>query len=130
MNPLIERFFIPDTSQKVVLPNGKCRLYYLGEDGEKRTKEAIHQATLTPVPLNIVYAYINEFLNYIVDFPIAAEKTGNIFLEGKKEDVIGHGIWIKNEYQWEPQSDTPRILAMIQNIRRFKNNSIFLFRKI
>lgn len=129
MNPIIESFFIPDTSQKVVLPNGKCRLYYLGEDGEKRTKEALRQATLAPVPLATVFAYINEFLNYIVDFPIAAEKSGDIILEGKKEDVIGHGIWIKNEYQWKPQSNKPPYLSNDPKYEAIQKYFNFSFQK-
>ena len=59
MNLPINKYFISDASQKVVLSNGNCRLYYLGEPGEGRTQMARNQVILKPAPLDTVFFYIN-----------------------------------------------------------------------
>lgn len=104
MNPIIDKYFIPDVSQKKVLSNGTCRLYSLGEKNEGRTSKAFEQATLTPVLLETVFCYVNEFLNYIVDNPIEPTKSGSIILDKKAEDIIGHGIWVRDSFTWKPPS--------------------------
>ena len=111
MNPKINRYFNPDTSQKVVLPNGNCRLYALGEPGEGRSSMAHTQAHLKPVPLDTVFYYINEFLNQIVDNPVSPIKSGSIILDGKNEDIIGHGIWVRDTFTWKPQSSKPPYIS-------------------
>lgn len=111
MNPIINKYFIPDNSQKVVLSNGKSRLYYLGEQGEGRTPKAREQAALPTVPLEDVFRYVNEFLNYIVDTPIEPIKSDSIILDNKEEDIIGHGIWIHDSFTWKPQSKKPPYLS-------------------
>lgn len=47
---------------------------------------------------------VNEFLNQIVDKPISLSKSGSIALDEKDEDIIGHGIWVKDTFNWKPQS--------------------------
>lgn len=107
-----DEYFIPDTSQKVELPNGKCRLYYLGEKGEGRTEMAKIQAGIKPpVPKEDVLYYINEFLNQIVDNPISPTKSGSIILDGQNEDIIGHGIWVRHDFIWKPQSPKPPYIS-------------------
>lgn len=85
MNVNIEKYFIPDTSQRVELQNGRNRLFYLGEKGEGRTQMAIEQADIKPPPpMEKVFYLINEFLNQIVDNPIPVTKKGVIVLDEKK----------------------------------------------
>ena len=122
MNISIEKYFMPDTSQRVELPSGKNRLFYLGEKGEGRTQMAFKQADIKPpVPKEKVFYLINEFLNQIVDNSIPITKNGVIVLDGKNEDTIGHGIWVRDNFVWIPQSKKPPYLsndkkyAVIQN---------------
>ena len=108
----IEEYFIPDTSQKVELPSGKCRLYYLGEKGEGRTQMAYTQADIKPpFSKDEVFYYINEFLNQIVDNPISPTKSGSIILDDREEDIIGHGIWVRDDFVWKPQSKKPPYMS-------------------
>lgn len=112
MNVNIEKYFIPDTSQRVELQNGRNRLFYLGEKGEGRTQMAIEQADIKPPPpMEKVFYLINEFLNQIVDNPIPVTKKGVIVLDEKKEDAIGHGIWIRDNFVWLPQSNKPPYMS-------------------
>lgn len=104
MNSQICKYFIPDESQRFILENGNSRLYALNERGEGRTKTAHEQAKLKSVPLDTVFNYINEFLNQIVDNPVRPIKSGSINLDGKNEDIIGHGIWVRDSFAWKPQS--------------------------
>lgn len=122
MNPKIEKYFTPDTSQKVVLSNGKSRLYALREPGEGRTKMARIQADLKPIPLDTVFYYINEFLNQIVDNPVLLIESGSIILDGKNEDVIGHGIWLKDVFSWKPQSSKPPYISSDRKYSVIRNH--------
>lgn len=54
---------------------------------------------------------VNEFLNQIVDKPISLSKLGAIALDGKDEDIIGHGIGVKDTFNWKPQSSKPPYLS-------------------
>ena len=108
----IEKYFIPDISQKKELPDGKCRLYYLGEEGEGRTQMAYAQADINPpIEKDEVFYYINEFLNQIVDNPISPSKSGSVLLDGKNEEIIGHGIWVRDDFVWKPQSQKPPYMS-------------------
>lgn len=100
----LDEYFKPDISQRVKMLNGKYRLFALNENGEERTEMARKQVTLQPVQRDTVFKYINEFLNKLVDKSISLLKSDSIVLEGKKEDIIGHGIWIRDTFEWEPQS--------------------------
>lgn len=106
-----DEFFKPDISQRVEMSNGKYRLFALKEKGEGRTKMAHEQVAMPPVPMDMVFNYINEFLNQIVDKPISLSKLGSIALDGKDEDIIGHGIWVKDTFNWKPQSSKPPYLS-------------------
>ena len=83
----------------------------LKEKGEGRTKMAHEQVAMPPVPMDMVFNYINEFLNQLVDKPISLSKLGSIALDGKDEDIIGHGIWVKDTFNWKPQSSKPPYLS-------------------
>ena len=106
-----DEYFKPDISQRVEMSNGKYRLFALKEKGEGRTKMAHEQVAMPPVPMDMVFNYINEFLNQLVDKPISLSKLGSIALDGKDEDIIGHGIWVKDTFNWKPQSSKPPYLS-------------------
>ena len=83
----------PDISQRVEMSNGKYRLFALKRKKGRKNKMAHEQVTMPPVPMDMVFNYINEFLNQLVDKPISlSEKLGQFALDGKDEDIIGHGI--------------------------------------
>ena len=63
----MEKYFIPNKEATFVTRWGNLCLQSIEREGNERILKAIEQAKLTPVPVEQVIAYVNEFLQLLCD---------------------------------------------------------------